>query len=265
MTICSWCGQESQNSAVCDWCKRPISLSSAPQSRKTDLEFLREGEGDKIGTVRIVAVVACVVACVALLAFLLVKPTRDQTVAQGPAISAPSGSGSSKPRKITETERRATGRDIEVISRPGIGRPAPPPRVVPQERRSAQVPTNFGARSIIKSDKVDMSMVALHDGTKQIIGKAEVVNPTAENVVQFRYEIVWGPHVYSMTPMVGRRGNLQRLEQTAVKPGGRLMVQLVSQPIPSDAGGSPNALRLTAWLDGPPNNSVDDYLLQMGR
>lgn len=264
-TLCNWCGQESNNDQLCDWCKRPLRGGAAAASR-VDLEFLRDAdESDKPGTLRFVAIAACVLACIALLAIVL-RPQSGSAALPLPGsggdadfASNPGRPRRERPPHVNLSKDKPIRDFIDVLGQVGKDRPRP------TANKSDALPAGTTFPSVVKISKVELTMVATQDGGKQVMGMASLDNGSNRNVIDFRFEVAWGSQVYSMTPMVGTAGKLRRMDQRALRPGRHATVQLVSQPIHNDPGGAPYSLRLLAWLDGAPNNSFDEYILQLSR
>lgn len=290
MTLCPWCGQQSQSDINCDWCKRPISSKmTTPAQNRSELDFLREeSEGSNVPIIRIAAGVICAVA-IGVLMFILLKPAQQpEPIAQAPASgdAAPSqsdlqnrrggaaraagGGGGGTATLVSEPRYQARPQNFwiqnwdpntaDLISN-ARGWRAQSPRA----QGSADVTTNIGTDSKVRFEGVSMSLVALPGGQKRLVGKADIVNTSDKNVVDYRCEVAWGPYEYMAVPLEGTKSSLRIIQQRAIRPGKKVSVQLVSQKIKNNPSGAPTSVRLMAWLDGPPGNSMDEFQLQYGR
>jgi hypothetical protein len=276
MTICPWCGQQTQSDSVCEWCKRPVDRKSGPPpGTRNDLDFLREeADTDKYSIIRWAVVGVFAVACGAALFFMLRGSNSvpdSSSVADGgppkptPGAAAPSAQLVSAPafqahRPDFWVQQWNNGADL--ISN------ANGPRwttTAPTTRASASLTTNVSTNSPVKITNVVMSMVSLPGGLKRAVGRADIVNTSTRNVIDFRAELIWGANAYSMIALQGNNKSLHQVYDRALRPGKKIVVQLLSLKIKDHPMGSPNAVELTAFLDGSPGTAIDEYQLQLGR
>jgi len=129
---------------------------------------------------------------------------------------------------------------------------------------SADVKTNVDTSGPVNMKNVILTMVSLEDGQKRIVGRADIVNLTDHNVLDFRGELVWGANTYLMIALQGDRDGMHQVYERALKPGQKISVQFVSLKIKDHPDGTPNALRLTSWLDGKPDISIYEYPIALG-
>jgi hypothetical protein len=269
MIICPWCGQQTKSDAICDWCKRPLDRKvGPPPGTRNDLDFLKdESEVDRYGMLKIGARAACAVAIGAALYFVFFHPSSD-AVAQTAAAQEPPAQVSS----VTVPPARLVGQaqyqdhseefwinDYDTSNARG-GRnwmSAQPPA-----QGHANVPVNFPQNSPVKLQNVEMTMISLPGNKKRIAGRADIVNGSDKNVIDYRVELVWAANDYSMLPLQGTQQSLHQVYQRALRPGKKMAIQLVSTKIANGPEGTPNAVRLTAWLDGNPGTALDEYQLQ---
>lgn len=278
MTLCPWCGQQSPNDSVCDWCKRPIDRKVGPPAgTRNDLDFLKEeGDGDRHPILRWVLIGACAVACGTALFFVLrgTNPPPD-TVASAsqdggpprpPQTTTPAGTLVSMPqfqnhRPDYWIQQWNSGNDL--ISN-AAGNGATWTRAAPMARGSADMKVNVPMNSPVKLENVVLRLVTLSNGDKRAVGKADIVNGTANNVIDYRLELVWADKDYTLMPLQGTNKALHQVYFKSLRPGKREMVQLVSLRIGQHPDGTPNTLRLTSWLDGNPGTAIDEYPIQFG-
>lgn len=245
---------------------------------RNELDFLREESDNGHQTlIRVGAGVLCAIACGAFIFFGL-KPSG--AAESKPVTSVQDGGPArkqnvptrarlvSEPRFVAPVERSQSywvqqwdvGGDLISNARGGRNWTS----TSPVGRTSAEVPARTVTQSLVKLDRVEMSLVALPNGYRRVVGRADVVNGSNKNVVDYRCELLWGPYEYAMIALQGNSKKLKPVDQLALKPGKRVSIQLVSQKIKGNPGGSPNTVRLTAWLDGEPGNNQDEYQLQFG-
>jgi hypothetical protein len=277
MTLCPWCGQQTQADNVCDWCKRPIDRKAVPAGARNDLDFLKEdGEGGHSSLLRWGAVGACAIACGVALFFVLRGSTNDMPE----SVSANSRDGG-PPRPPAQTSPQATAKLVSMPQmasrRPEfwiqqwnngndiISNAASWSNRAPTARGSADIKTNVPLNSPVKLEKVAMTLVTLQNGDKRAVGKADIVNGTQNNIIDFRLELVWADKDFALMPLEGTKKSLHQVYYKSLRPGKRMTVQLVSTKIKNRPDGSPNLLRLTSWLDGGPGTTIDEYPIQFGR
>lgn len=272
MIICPWCGQQTQSDAVCDWCKRPLDRKiGPPPGTRSDLDFLKdESEVDRYGILKIAAGAACAVAIGAALYFALFHPSSETAVAQtgGAAqqTATPMVSSQTVPpaRLVAQPQYQDHSEEFwlnnyDVSNARNGGNWV---NAQPTPRSTANVPVNFANNSPVKLENVEMTMIALPGNMKRVAGRADIVNTSDKNVIDYRLELVWAANDYSMMPLQGTQQALHQVYQRALRPGKKMAVQLVSLKIKNRPEGTPNAVRLTAWLDGNPGTAVDEYQLQ---
>lgn len=283
MTLCPWCGQQSQSDSNCDWCRRPIDRKVGPPvGTKSDLDFLKEeGDGDRHTLLRWGLVGICAIACGAALFFVLrgsnsVPDTATANLDGGPPkpppgkIPAPGTSGAtarlvSTPPQLADhrpdywVQQWNSGNDL--ITNAGSNWT----KAAPMARGSADMKTNVPMNSPVKLENVSMTLVTLANGNKRAVGKADIVNGTKHNILDYRVELVWADKDFTMMPLEGSNKALHQVYYKTMRPGKRAAVQLVSLKISDHPDGSPNTLRLTAWLDGAPGTAIDEYPIQFGR
>lgn len=245
---------------------------------RTELDFLREETDTSHHTVlRVAAGVICAVACGAFIFFGL----RPSKAADLNAASKTQDGGPPMNRDQNTPPRASLRQEPRFIPAASLDRPQSYwvqqwdvggdlisnahrwTSTSPRSQQHADVPARTVTNSLVKLDKVEMSLVALPNGYKRVVGKADVVNGSGKNVVDYRCELLWGSDEYAMIALQGNSKKLRPVDQLSLRPGKRASIQLVSQKIRSHAG-SPNSVRLTAWLDGEPGNNQDEYQLQFG-
>jgi len=277
MTVCPWCGQQSQSEINCDWCKRPIAdrKFGPPVGARNDMDFLKEdGDGGERGNVLRFGIIGVGAVTLGALLFFLIRGTNsvpdDQLTAQQdggpprPAANAPAPSAQlvSSPafqvhRSDWWVQQWNSGADIISNARDWT-------KNSPATRGSANVSTNKTISAPVKLNNVVLSMVALPNGEKRLVGRVDISNSTDRNVLDFRAELVWGDKDYQMIALQGDRKGMHQVYERALKPGQKMSVQLVSLKIKNHPDGTPNSVRLTSWLDGPPGISIDEYPIQLG-
>ncbi|MEA2551907.1 MAG: hypothetical protein QOJ65_83 [Fimbriimonadaceae bacterium] len=253
-----------------------MEMKPGAAGMRNDLDFLKEeGEPDRYGTLKIAAVVFSAVACGVLLFLMLRGPAQAEPPPLGanedgaPAQRAPSAVPAtlvSKPQYNSHTpdfwiRQWNSPRDVITNAPSGSGWTKTP--VSP--KTSATIPLTVYQNSPVKLDKVEMGLVALPGGYKRAVGKTDIVNSSKFNVIEYRVELIWAANEYSMMPLEGTRTRLHQVYQKSLRPGKRASIQLVSTMIKNNPDGTPNAVRLTAWLDGEPGTALDVYQLQFGR
>lgn len=269
MIICPWCGQQTSSDAICDWCKRPLERKPGPPPGvRNDLDFLKdEAEVDRYGALKIAAGAACAVAIGAALYFIFFHSPNDavaQTAAaqeppaQVTATSVPPARLVAQPAFQSRSEEFWIN-DYDTSNAHGGGNwtTAQPPA-----HASATVPLNFPSNSVVKLQNVEMTMISLPNHMKRVAGRADIVNGSDKNVIDYRVELVWAANDYSMLPLQGTQQSLHQVYQRALRPGKKVGIQLVTSKIRNGPDGTPNAIRLTAWLDGSPGTALDEYQLQ---
>lgn len=280
MIICPWCGQQSANDSVCDWCKRPIDRRiGPPPGARNDLDFLKdESEVDRFGMMKIGAAVFCAVAIGALLYFLFMRPSND-TVAQatgGPeqAEGRPQVSATNVPARLVAQPQYQShpasywvqqwNNGSDLISNAYQAGSTNWTKEQPATHAAASMPVNVPMNSPVRLQNVEVTLVSLPGGDKRVAGRADIYNGSDKNVIDYRVELVWGASDYTLMPLQGSDASLHQVYQKALRPGKHQVVQLVSLKIKNHPDGTPNSVRLTAWLDGNPGNAIDDYQLQFG-
>lgn len=281
MVVCPWCGQNSHTDSVCEWCKRPIDRKMGPPAGgRNDLDFLKE-EGDhdrspllKWGLFGLIAI-----ACAAILFFALrgANPSPE-AVANGnedggppkPTVSVSTSNGGAKLVSMPQLadhrpdywiQQWDSGNDLISNAR---GTAPSWTKAAPMARGSADVPINVPMNSPVKLENVAMTLMSLQNGFKRAVGKADIVNGSQNNVIDYRVELVWADKDYTMMPLEGTRKALHQVYFKSLRPGKRESINLVSLKIKQHPDGSPNTLRLTAWLDGAPGTAIDEYPIQFG-
>jgi len=279
MTLCPWCGQQSPNDTVCEWCKRPIDRKVGPPAgARNDLDFLREdADGDRNPILRWVLVGACALACAVALFFVLRGGSNPapETVANGtqdggpPKPTGPVSTGAASAKLVSMPQLQDHRPDYwiqqwnngnDLISNAGANWT----KAAPMARGSADLKTNVPMNSPVKLENVVLRLVTLPNGDKRAVGKADIVNGTSNNVIDYRLELVWADKDYTLMPLEGTTKSLHQVYFKSLRPGKRQMVQLVSLRIGDHPDGSPNTLRLTSWLDGNPGTAIDEYPIQFG-
>lgn len=272
MTLCTWCGQQSQSDIICDWCKRPLPTRTATGGRP-EIEFLRDGDDDKPNYLGIGIVAACVAVVGVLLFFML----------RGAGTSVSSSGGASTPRAsapATNTPPQQVPQPVSFGAGRGAGATgsALPPRTPggtplggggvnappsgPAARASGNIPINANIPRLVTIQKATFSIVNLPGGSKQLVGKIDIKNGSNRNVIDYRVELVWGTQIFSINPVEGRGNNVRVLEQRVFRPQKNGSAQVMSQTINKPPDGSPYSIRLQAWLDDDPGMSVDEYLIR---
>src|SRR5579885_520496 len=249
MTVCPWCGQQSQSDVNCDWCKRPMNdRRYGPPSaaaNRNDLDFLKdESEVDRYTILRWGAVVACAIACGAALFFVLRGSSAPEAVANAqedggppkPAADAPQPSAhlvSAPAFQVHNSDwwiqQWNSGKDI--ISNAG----AEWTKAQPNPQDKAVVATNVNNNGPVRLQNVVMTMVALPNGQKRVVGRADVVNYSDRNVLDYRAELIWGANDIGMIALQGNDKGFHQVYERVLKPGKKMAVQLVSLKVKDHA------------------------------
>ncbi len=280
MVVCPWCGQNTQSDNVCDWCKRPIDRKIGPPAgTRNDLDFLKEeADTERNNVIRWVLVGVCAVACGAALFFVLrgTNPAPDTAEAQSP------DGGPPRSQPVAQVTPAASARLVSMPEmqdhRPDYwiqqwnsgadlitnARGADWTRAAPMARGSADVKLNVPLNSPVKIQNVALTVITLPNGDKRAVGKADIVNSAPSNVIDYRIELVWADKDYTMMPLEGSNKALHQVYYKALRPGKRQTIQLVSLKIHQHPDGTPNAVRLTSWLDGNPGTAIDEYPIMFG-
>jgi hypothetical protein len=271
MTLCTWCGQQSQSDIICDWCKRPLPTRTATGGR-AEIEFLRDGDDDKPNYLGFGIVAACV-AVVGVLLFFMLKGAGTSVSSSGgaesPRPSAPATN--TPPQRVPQPVSFGGGRGSP--SSPALPPRSPggtplggggnnPPPTGPAARASGNIPINANIPRLVTIQKATFSIVNLPGGSKQLVGKLDMKNGSDRNVIDYRVELVWGTQIFPVTPVEGRGNNVRTMEQRVMRPQKNGSAQVMSQTITKPPDGSPYSIRLQAWLDGDPGMSVDEYLIR---
>ena len=278
MTLCPWCGQQTQSDTVCDWCRRPIDRKiGPPQGTRNDLDFLKdEAEPGGNSFLRWGLIGLCAVACGAALFFVLRGSGSSQEEAANPPTTTDHATSSSVGLVPTSSAASA-----KLVSMPQMQDHRPDYWVrqwnngsdlisnartnsSPMARGTADLAQAVLPNSPVKLQGVTITLVSLANGDKRAVGKADIINSSKNNVIDYRVELVWAAKDYTMMPLEGTDKELHQVYYRSLRPGKREAVQLVSLKLHDYPEGSPNTLRLTAWLDGDPGTAIDEYPIQFG-
>jgi len=168
------------------------------------LDFLKEdGDGDRNSMLRWGLVGVCAVACAAVLFFVL----RGSANAEPDIVAnAAQDGGPPKPNltpaasaKLVSMPQMADHRPdywiqqwnsgADLISNAGINS-ANWTKAAPMARGSADMKMNIPLNSPVRLQNVAITLVTLANGDKRAVGKADIVNGTKNNVIDYRVELV---------------------------------------------------------------------------
>jgi hypothetical protein len=288
MPICPWCGIESKNDLVCDWCKRPLALRP---SRRTDarsgVDLLKQEDDEGGGLVTRILSVVGVVALVAIIAVSIVLLRKqDEVTADNSASSGSDPKTSFRPVRGPATDAQPIssppallGPAIIATSAPAVGDGA----MGAANNGSIRVVASTGspmANAALKSFHIDLNNsdvdnehlrltgsepLHLRNGVLRIQGRArnavgilDIVNSSEDNVVDFQLEATIKGRTASMRTFEGTADKARSYGQTTIHPGEKLSVPvMVSGPFSGARGSILQAtIRIRAFMDYGPGAPV---------
>jgi len=274
MPICHWCGIDSKNEVVCDWCKRPLDLRSARtgtadsgRSGGSGVDLLADGDDDArailprlivIGTMLVLVAAAAVV-------FAIVRgnkvPEAPPQNVQAPAPANQEFQAEAKPTHYT----------------PGYVSNSPEhstPRVIlpdPQQmvgKLSVSAPVGETHATIMidhdgddTGPKFGISAAALTafklSKTKTIcMGKVSLYNVSNENVEDYRLVLVSHGHTYDLKTFSGTLKAMKFIDEHTIPSKERVSVPVYAGHYLSKPGEVIGELLLYAT---PEDNRTQKY------
>lgn len=270
MPICTWCGIDSKNDVVCDWCKRPLSLRSSRfgasaatgGSGRSGVDLL--AEDDDSGTVlpKVIAAGAIVFVCALIAIFFGIANMNKQPEAPVATATPPSA-----PVKEVFTEGRLAQAGPVQTSY------VPPPRVfLPPSAGLAPDTFRTGTLAPLASSSPNFRKLKLEDendvkfgisGAKLInakkpngdlvcYGTVKIFNSSIDNIVDFQIYLVSGKRKFVVKPFTGSLDDMEPLQNHVVHAKEALTMPIVVDQYKGSAGTVSGKLVVVATLDSTP-------------
>lgn len=276
MPVCTWCGIESKNELVCDWCKRPLALRAQRKNDgRTAVDLLRDGDEEGPNLPKVLFIVGAVVACLALLLVWVLSsrpannaPTAantEYTVQRDPAfptnqsdVRTPVAQPVFLPQPQAPAPVQAPARTYTIDPTQGGSREgtAPKIRVIindPDSERGASAP----------AVRLSSGAIRWLGGKRGMaVGRVSIVNSTESHVVDLRLEAEINGHTYTLRPFEGNLDKPRTLASLDILPGERITLPVIVNGYSSGRKPAvlPARIRLESFLDSGKPYAQDEIM-----
>jgi len=277
MPICTWCGIESKNDLVCDWCKRPLALRASRKSGGVDV--LGDGQDDyqSTWTPRVIAITAIISLClIGVVVWAISSKKNDVALNNSPTEQV-------SPIKDQVVERTPPARQVFAPTAPApLATPVflPSPTASPEVTSSRSVNAadlNFynannnnrnrpnvtigasvylgdndtPAERIRYAVKLSGGLLRFNAAEKVLYGRVAIVNTSEHNVTEFSLEAEIDGKPYTLSPYEGTVSKPRPLKSYLILPGEKVSIPVM---ITKFTGGRKSGIvtakiSMSAWLD----------------
>lgn len=265
MPVCTWCGIESKNDLVCDWCKRPLALRSQRKADgRSSVDLLRDGDEDTSPLMPKVIAASAVVVLLAIIGVIWMMSSRQATSSPN---QMPTEYTASRDPAYPTNQAAIHLPEAQPVFLPQPTTPVPLPRrdyssnpskdyvptatAAPNDQSKLHVvlfddPKEFGSPSV----RLSAGLIRATSG-RRAIGKVSVMNTTEGRVVDFRLEADISGGTYELRPFEGSIDRSHYLTDRTIDKGQKLTVPVLVIGYQAGKKGSivPARIRLQAWLD----------------
>jgi hypothetical protein len=260
MPVCQWCGIDSKNDVVCDWCKRPLGLKRAGNATvggKSAIDLLADNSDDNQAILPQVLAAGAVV-CIAVVATVLYAISTNGKAPPAPVANV-------NPPSPAHENFVAEKQPISPVQ---ASYTPPPPRVfLPQDpdinlhyRLTAGAGSMPAPRASVQLDhqkdevKFGLSAVKLTafkqpNGKMMAIGKISVFNGSPDNIIDYNLTLISGGHKYKLVAFSGTFEQRELLSDHVVLSKEKAAIPVFADDFKGKAGPITGTVRLVASLD----------------
>lgn len=280
MPVCTWCGIDSKNDVICDWCKRPLALKNARMhDNRSAVDLLKDDEPADNNLLAKALAFTGVAAVVALVIVAVVMVSRKSDVAQDGV-----------PPEFSKNSNLVAERTPAV--------PPTPPAAQPQGSgqpvflAAQSLPSSNGTSSQVllvdpnvRKDKDRTVTIHLTDdanvgvipnpirlaggilravGSKRaIVGRVSIINSSEFSVTEFRLEANIGGATYTLSPFEGSVDHPKAYNQLTISAGEKLTIPVIVRGRNASKRGSivPATISVEAFMDGGSQSVIRDQIV----
>lgn len=268
MPICTWCGIDSKNELVCDWCKRPLSLRNSRTTSvggKSGIDLLADEDESVTVLPKVIAAGVVVFLCAAVAVVFGVANMNKQPEAPVATASAPPA----PVKEVFTSDRIAQTGTVQASYVPPPPRVFLPPNVntVADAFRTTSVEAGVETHALVKLDKetkapqfgisgAKLTNSKKPNGEMVCYGSVKIFNTSIDNIVDFDIYLVSGKSKYLVKPFIGTLENMEPLLTHVVHAKEALTLPVVVDKYKGDPGTVEGRLVVVATLDSTPKQQL---------